>query len=718
MKKRPYQKTEFFYNVVPQRAPQIIAFLPPAEFQANIINFIRECPKDILQLINPLGYFEIARKNLYQKGYELNFIYDTDILTIIDFWNSLPQIELYFMDSDSKLFDQNLNKLISKKETLRFYYIYGNNGTDVEIPNRVYSPLDFLIKIVENQDSILKQLGISGQLINPSNVINRNSFYNYHYFAPTKSNFWTIINITGNFGYESSLSKDEERKILDEETKKAHQSVNSFERQNLIPPQIERIDFFDKMLLGEKLIERVTGTEPIYSPLIIVAPSHNPDVKKILHEESIKDIKKILAVLFLEQTENYINLVENDKLENVAFGLKFLSEKTSFLDNIAYLHASFTSSPIIRLPILGKSIYRESSFFKTTTFPNLAKTKTRNKIKKTLSNEMVSLIKGRNGQIIAISDLPIEWLTIDDIPIAFTHDICRLPETSLNGLVALYTKNNIIEYSIPTDIIDKTLVITGSQDASFAIWHKQLEELNQTLKFKIVHCKTIGEVIDSVVKYKPELLIFDCHGEFDSDNSSTHLLIGNEKLTNEVIVKNNIFAPLIFISACGTAPLYGLINTVANGFFEAGALSVTATYLPIEINSGSILYIRLLNKLDYAAKNGIHKNWLEFISHIIRTSSIMDAYSHVFKKSKNFSKKEWQESNIKTLTESLFFENRRNLYNNLDNHISKLDKNLRDSFTKRVPEYLFYSNLGRSDLIIFDKYKEKHNNMLSDIRKN
>ena len=79
--------------------------------------------------------------------------------------------------------------------------------------------------------------------------------------------------------------------------------------------------------------------------------------------------------------------------------------------------------------------------------------------KLTLNDISKVYIKERNGQIFAISDLPLEWLYLDEYPLCFTHDICRLPEFNLNSIV-----NNAINlqrhlFQIPENLIDKTLVV-------------------------------------------------------------------------------------------------------------------------------------------------------------------------------------------------------------------------------------------------------------------
>jgi len=54
---------------------------------------------------------------------------------------------------------------------------------------------------------------------------------------------------------------------------------------------------------------------------------------------------------------------------------------------------------------------------------------------------------------------------------------------------------------------------------------------------------------------------------------------------------------------------------------------------------------------------------------------------------------------------------RRKIYKELDDTLRKLSGTDEQLFSKIIPEYLFYSNLGRSDLIKFDVYIEKYDHL-------
>src|SRR5690606_2782146 len=105
--------------------------------------------------------------------------------------------------------------------------------------------------------------------------------------------------------------------------------------------------------------------------------------------------------------------------------------------------------------------------------------------------------------------------------------------------------------------------------------------------------------------HRPSLLIVDTHGDFQANEVGSVLQFGEEWLNGNQVVAMPRVPPLIFLSCCWGAPVYGCANTIAQAFFEAGALSVTTTFLPVGIDEGTLLYYRLLNNLKTAARKSL-----------------------------------------------------------------------------------------------------------------
>lgn len=109
------------------------------------------------------------------------------------------------------------------------------------------------------------------------------------------------------------------------------------------------------------------------------------------------------------------------------------ANKLLFLDYMAYLHAQFNGSPVIRLPVIGKTMNMDLSHLGNN-FSN--KQGMVDKIRdigelmreKLIAEGLKEKLLERNRQLVFISDLPMEWLRLGDYPLCLTHDICRVPE--------------------------------------------------------------------------------------------------------------------------------------------------------------------------------------------------------------------------------------------------------------------------------------------------
>ena len=401
---------------------------------------------------------------------------------------------------------------------------------------------------------------------------------------------------------------------------------------------------------------------------------------------------------------------------------KILSPRLRLIDGIAFLHSSFTKSPVIRFPLIGKAINRELGFFKPET-NNFISDKAKKSLFKSINffgkklleevvdDTIAKYISIRNGQVFTISDLPIEWLSIDGVPLSFTHDVCRMPEAEVKSLVHNYSHNNRISYSIENSILKETLVIFGAtstheRDKPFQETYNFIKEMSNKLGFNLAYCMSIQDVISAIKKIKPKILIFDCHGGVDEKNKENYLLINNEKLFGETIIEEGIFAPIVFLSACTTAPNYGYLHQISNTFFYAGALSVTGTFLPISVARGATIYIRILSKLKFAVEQPIpvHKNWLEFISHIIRSSIFYD----VFRLANGKLSIEENKELLQLLQKILDFKNRRKIFLDLVDNGIKFSKKLKLKIENTNSEFLLYTHLGRPDLIYFKNWLDFH----------
>lgn len=449
------------------------------------------------------------------------------------------------------------------------------------------------------------------------------------------------------------------------------------------------------------------------------------DWLKNQHISGYDNIKKSLRYVLSQPTNKNYTVNFQIKEENLKVDSRNLSAayffvyfyRGRFLDIVGQLHASYKFSPYLRLPFQGVEINRELSFVAPKISERLCKAKDRDSLEKimmqlgkkivenSLSNEAQKMLQDCAKQIVAITDLPIEWLPIDGVPLGFTHDICRIAEFPLEGNLMHYVINEVQKYRVPRDILKHTLVVCGTKEEAFVYYQDQCDVLAKRHGLITRSCANKQQFFDAVNEINPQLLIIDTHGNYDSKLHQSYLLMGDEKVYPQDIVDHHVAVPLVFLSACNTAPTYNMVNTLANGFVQSGSLAVTSSYLPLDVSESSTVYLRLLEQLSMASVHSIHKNWLAFISHILRTSYIHQAFLNYYKNTqKSIEEVAINGLNTQYLTRSMIFDCRRKVYEELQGGFDV--EGIHVETAHKIPHYLMYTTLGRADLIDFESYHE------------
>lgn len=726
------------YTLITERSPYPDNLLLPPLCNTSmpIFPYLGRYPKNLDCFAIGGDYYTSSLLHGLRIGYTFNVCYLDSFLNnpLEAVYDGIDTIQLLFISLSDKKNIQSLYDVLSKNHHDSIYYQCINMDWSeklAKLPNFIVSHFDFSLALFNKIDQYI-----------PLDILNRNetfsvpkdasSFDKGGFFSPTQVNTFTIQgNIFGNYGgvlVDDNMTAEESLERATAEREDAQAFKDEFKRQQEFVEQIQQIDFITGTMKKENSDSQVSSADNIYTPLIIAAPFNSPTLnaffkKKIVGNDALNETIKVYKILLnSEQSKNYTHVIEADGIDsailmqNLPLGMSLSKRRLSFLDNTAFLHASITNSPYIRLPIIGKSIYNELSFISPKAGRQLIRggdvTKIKKKIKdigniipsKTMSPEFLEHLKIRDSQIVAITDMPIEWTNIDGIPLCFSHDVCRIPETPLGGVMSHYMYDSFTYFDIPTNILEKTLVVFGCTDGKFSQWQQRAVELKQALGFEICICTSVKQFVKQIKDKSPQFLIIDSHGDTDIDKNESYVMLGDEKLTPSDIVDNDIYVPLVFLSACNTAPTYGSINILANAFFQNGSISVTSSYLPLQINTSSVLYLRLLTQLAQCSKKCIHKNWLAFVSHIFRTSMIMSPYTSAWLDEKSLQNTR-QKEEVERMSRSMFFSERRKIYDLMKVGFDANGKHY--DIDSILPEYMFYSNLGRSDLIYFDSWKKE-----------
>lgn len=555
-------------------------------------------------------------------------------------------------------------------------------------------------------------------------------------FNPTVINTLTSHSMLGDWNYKMTEYSDEDRA---RDSMEACHHSDSFDRQDKMVGQIVKMMAVENQALYPIHKTHLT-LDQINAPLIITIPFTHKDMRdylKGIHVPGYDKVEKSLRYVLSQPTNK--NYTVDFRIEEDAADVTFESlsaayytvyfHRGRFLDIVGQLHASYKFSPYLRLPFQGVEINRELSFVAPSFSERLCKAKDKESLEKimkqvgakivegSLSQDAQKMLKECTKQIVAITDLPIEWLPLDGIPLGFTHDICRIAEFPLEGNLMHYVVNEVQKYRVPKDILKHTLVVYGARDEAFVYYQNKCDNLAKSHGFVTKYCSNKQQFFDVVDEMKPQLLVIDTHGNYDNVLHQSYLLMGDDKIYPQDIIDHHVAVPIVFLSACNTAPTYNMSNTLANGFVQSGSLAVTSSYLPLDVSESSTVYLRLLKQLSVASQQCIHKNWLAFVSHILRTSYIHQAFYDYYKKTKkSIEDVAINGLNTQYLTRSMIFDCRRKVYEEL--HAGLDVEGIHVETSHKIPHYLMYTTLGRADLIDFESYHEDLKERLETMMRN
>ncbi|RYY72251.1 MAG: hypothetical protein EOO13_00025 [Chitinophagaceae bacterium] len=727
--------------------------VPPDSLNDYVHAQMRMVPANLLQLLNPNLYYRLRANTLFSSWLDISVVYGHNIGSH-QYFLQHPGIKVVLIDEIAAADVKIVVDILAGQEN--YYYTFlkendPNSSLAGELPAGAHFDNDLVLieSLRRDAEAIVQRLATALPEFTERLKINMEAFSTapqvleplekIPVFKGGHPNFFTLNQINGNYWLHKNAVGDYSEEFLKSMSRRSLQTREGDpDRRSAI--LLEQVKSIDQYWLRQAPDTRVSGIETLLNPLVMVLPFQNPQAKQLADIFGASGLPASFdAALGAEQNFNYnFEMIAKDELfphvnetpeiaQFRAVALAITVPRLEFLDFVSYLHSSFHLSPCYRFPLSGKSIYRELAFLRPDT-RNLLTGQRLNKTIRTfskklsvrlLTKEFDQYLAERNGQVVAITDLPVELMEVNGLPLMLTHDVCRITETNYRTPISSYMVHNKFKYVIPPDIVKKTLVILGAPlDPAFARTNALIENAAEDHGFTCRKCFSVIDFVNAIEEVKPELLIIDCHGGYDKEMLSSHLLINGEKLNEVTLREIPTPVPLVFLSACTTAPTFGYVHSVANVFLAKGTFAVTTTLLPIDILRGTTLYYRLLVSLDKAAEHGNFPNWLSFVSYITRTAAFDDIIFKLLEHTAKFTaaKKSRAEkilNNMQAIIDrTVSFERRRETFEQINRLINSLDEGLRIDFNAMVHEHLLYSHLGRADLVLFETWMERKEALL------
>ena len=306
------------------------------------------------------------------------------------------------------------------------------------------------------------------------------------------------------------------------------------------------------------------------------------------------------------------------------------------------------------------------------------------------------------------SDLPIEWLHINDIPVVNLVKFSRVPITPFNGLMHHAQIQN--DHIIKKDSFSIMLINTLKKE------DKELFGLAQGLKrfindfiipetkirFRYIETNNKEEYLKNLNEFKTDIFINFGHGSFDEDSEYGVLTIGDEDITPYEINKHLKCPPkIVLLGSCETQVDWNINDNIASSFINSGTVSVIGAHFSILGRYTHHLFLQILYCISQMKNMDVNVNWADIISSSFNYMYIYDVFAAL--------------ENDKLLSEytqyckiNHFEKIDLNFHNRIIEFLKLKDSSLAEKYIKKREQNsifynsLYFTSLGSPELILFE----------------
>jgi hypothetical protein len=378
-------------------------------------------------------------------------------------------------------------------------------------------------------------------------------------------------------------------------------------------------------------------------------------------------------------------------------------------------------APALRLPnsvMLHHDILKDLASLITSRNPkNLTKLNAKlisyNKnLKKDIGEELLATCFNNRKSLLIVCDIPMEWLSIDSVPLMFTHEISRICSTPGNLTLQLLLSGQ--RMLINSSAFLKVMILRSftaddpiRNHLTMAIEVFQKNNCYQNIEIQILDIETEAQLIEELDNFDGAILIFDCHGSHGGEKENAWLHIGKEQVNVWQLSGRCRIPPIIILSACSTHAIDGSHASVANGLLRCGCVSVIGTYAPIKADHSAVFVSRLIYRIakfiPIITKDS-PISWREIVTGFLRMSYVTDVLMGFNERLNLLSKDQLIDIGIK-MNYSINSGSHQWHYEMLDllseatgKNIEDIKKYLNNEF--QFVESMLYSQLGRPENIL------------------
>lgn len=275
-------------------------------------------------------------------------------------------------------------------------------------------------------------------------------------------------------------------------------------------------------------------------------------------------------------------------------------------------------------------------------------------IQEEMGSKLVAEAFGSREKLLAVCDFPIEWLSIDLVPVMFRYEMSRVPSTP--GNITAHVLLSGQRLLMPLSVVANILIIRSLAPSdpihnhlSDSVAHFAKSPGLQNLRLKLVDVASESELVDALNSFQGMMVIFDCHGNHGGEESHAWLHIGQDKVDVWYLANRARVPPIVILAACSTHALDGSHASVANGLLRSGAVSVIGTFAPIGAVHIGITIARLLYRMSAfvpLVTKRTPRSWRDIVSGFFRMSYVTDVLRDLLSEVRAISDTQYQQMHI------------------------------------------------------------------------
>ena len=461
---------------------------------------------------------------------------------------------------------------------------------------------------------------------------------------------------------------------------------------------------------------------------ILCCPAINKKSSERIFKRTVPD--RVLKNLYKAKAQDYQTYIRREDFrsgrdfQQFTALMMYQSLENAFLSTVLALYAVSYRKPVLRTPHLSSGLFGKLRHLSMTYSGGNRRAFVRDlwRLGKALSNELAPQVRKflastRTRQLKLISDLPLEWIPVNNVPLMFQRTLSRLPLTPGNTLYAHFNACREDVFMGPAETNRVLIVNCIPQDDDVYAYAKAFLSAVRGIGLHPAYVEptSVEEYAAALRTHKPYILVHWGHGSYDGSSDRGYLHVRDQR-TEVWDLRGCAIPPIVLLASCETAAIAETHNTPANGWLALGARSVLATFFPVQADLTSVLYTRIFANLLEAVHG---RQRLDTWAIVVSKTLILNRYLDFF-----YGFVEWRTRRQLPQPPREVFLEYTYLWNQqrwspadgyrgcpelLAQAINRFGKELGDSFRQylrtevTVPHTMFFTHLGAPETIVIRK---------------